>query len=53
MAGVHATIQDMETRMEVALTEQASTLAAAIDCLNACVESTHALFPQVRGLEDQ
>lgn len=41
MAGVHASIQDMEARMEVALTEQASTLATAIDRLTTGVaEST-------------
>lgn len=34
MAGVHASIQAMENRMEQALTEQASALAKAIENLN-------------------
>lgn len=46
MAGVHASIQGMEAKMEEALTEQTSTLAAAIDRIATSVANTQPSFAQ-------
>lgn len=46
MAGVHASIQEMEAKVEDALTEQASTLAATIEKITACVAVPQPTFAQ-------
>lgn len=46
MAGVHVSIQEMEAKMEESLTEKASTLAAAIDCIAASVATPPTSFAQ-------
>lgn len=46
LAGVHSSIQGMESRMEGSWTERAATLATAIDRLNAGVAELHKTFSQ-------
>lgn len=53
MAGVHASIQEMEAKMEEALTEQASNLASAIKQIAASVAATQPTFAQAARATNQ